>query len=171
MSFSRTKAWVALIAILLCLALLPIGLRYQNTHFNFNMPSIMASMPDAPPKPVLPLVVATLSKDAVVVVNQVVNEAQASTLSPPVPEQKVAVFVVQLASYAERERAQNSVKILQEAGYSAYVRLVQSPHTLYYRVLVGPVLSEKNALELKDSLAYRFHQMGFVVKTFDPLHD
>ncbi len=87
------------------------------------------------------------------------------TLFNPDPEQDVASpepepagltddglvkgWVLQVASFAEQERAAEVEKLLQEMGYKAFVSSVKTPAGVRYRVNVGPHVDKSRTESVK----------------------
>lgn len=62
-------------------------------------------------------------------------------------------WVVQVGAFGEKEKAVALQKRLLDAGFDALVEVGKSKDKDYFRVKVGPVLSQDEAAKIKDNLA------------------
>lgn len=95
--------------------------------------------------------------------------AETETPSPRTPPSRLDAdqlpisWSVQIASLADRQRAEALQKKLREQGYNAYVRRFENKN----RVLVGPVLERAQADQIRKELNRLYKLDGFVVR-FQP---
>ncbi len=71
---------------------------------------------------------------------------------------------VQLATFAQRSNADKLSERLQQAGYQAYVRDINTQKGPMVRVFVGPELVATEARKLRDKLKSEFKLTGIVVQ-------
>jgi cell division septation protein DedD len=71
---------------------------------------------------------------------------------------------VQLATFIQKENAQQLVNRLQRDGQAAEVNRT----TKFYRVLIGPVGTKQQALALNQQLAQRYTMQGMVIRRKSP---
>jgi len=62
-------------------------------------------------------------------------------------------WVVQVGAFGEKEKAVAMQQRLLDAGFDALVEVGKSKGKDYFRVKVGPVLSQDEAVKIKDNLA------------------
>ena len=65
-------------------------------------------------------------------------------------------WVVQVGAFGEKEKAVAMQQRLLEAEFDAFVEVGESKGKDYYRVKVGPVLSQDDATKIKESLQKMF---------------
>lgn len=186
-----TKQRIVGTVVLLTLAFifLPIIFDGQGSY----QPAITSRIPDPPgvsilPKPVqnrpiiiaeteqeaddIPVIEAGTATDSVEDEPQAAQETVAVTTSEPVFSQQVpqlnrlglpAAWVVQLASFADIDNAQNLLERLHNAGYKAYIRTVGSERDELNRVYVGPWVVRARADEYQKQLQEQFQLAGLII--------
>ncbi|TBR42150.1 SPOR domain-containing protein [Marinomonas agarivorans] len=83
----------------------------------------------------------------------VVKKLETSTAKP-------ARWVVQIASFKNRNNASALVKKLQKANYAAYIITTKT----LYKVFVGPEIKKRRSEQIKQEIKQKFRLEGFVVK-------
>ena len=82
--------------------------------------------------------------------------ASKTPATQPKPVTKVRAWVVQVASFSERNKALKLRDKLRKADYKAFVESLNSSKGIRYRVRVGPVVTRSKADALKSKLAKEF---------------
>ena len=92
------------------------------------------------------------------------KEVKAESIKKAVVVKKVAPkpvrWVVQIASFKNRNNAKDLVKKLQTANYAAYSVTTKT----LYKVFVGPEIKKSRSNEIKQEIKKEFRLEGFVVK-------
>lgn len=142
-------------------------------------PAMNTTIPVAPPMPRVPQVEPepvdtrpdTLETVVTVQDSTPVVEQQAETPPPPAPDTpKLAAnglpetWTVRLGSFGEKANAEGLIAKLQEQGYKAFGRPLQTSRGTLTGVYVGPVLTENEAGRLQQDLARSFELEGVVVQ-------
>lgn len=91
---------------------------------------------------------------------QVANATQIDPVNNVVPEVTVSdktgselmSWVVQVGAFGEREKATSMQKNLVDAGYDAIVEVGSNQGKEYFRVKVGPLISQDVATQTRDKL-------------------
>lgn len=81
----------------------------------------------------------------------------------PSPQLQEKAFVVQLATFANKDNAKALAIKLQNQGYPAYVQQVPGKEDALTWVLVGPKVDKHEAVKLQEKLQAQFKLKGMVV--------
>jgi len=163
-----------------CLAIIFIPILLDGE--GVSPPEMTATIPDAPPLPVEPVIeqerpqitsdtlVETVQEEIAAVVSDTVDDAGTDTV-PPAPEQPrlnsvgiPATWTVRLGSFGEMANAETLVSRLREGGHRAFTRPLQTSRGPLTGVYVGPVMTESDAGGLQQELARTFELEGVVVQ-------
>ncbi len=80
--------------------------------------------------------------------NNIVPEIVVSADTKP----ELLAWVVQVGAFGEKQKAVAMQKQLVDAGYDALVEISSNKGKNYFRVKVGPVISQDEAIKTRDSL-------------------
>ena len=162
-----------------CLAIIFIPILLDGE--GVSPPEMMATIPDAPPLPVEPVIeqerpqvtsdtLVEPVREEIAAVNDSADDADADTAPPP-PEQPrlnnagiPATWTVRLGSFGEMANAEALVSRLREGGHRAFTRPLQTSRGPLTGVYVGPVMTESDAGGLQQELARVFELEGVVVQ-------
>lgn len=161
-----------------CLAIIFIPILLDGE--GVSPPEMTATIPDAPPLPVEPVIEQERPQIASDTLVEPVQEETAVTsasaddvtdTSPPPPEQPrlnnagiPATWTVRLGSFGEMANAEALVSRLREGGHRAFTRPLQTSRGPLTGVYVGPVMTESDAGNLQQELARAFELEGAVVQ-------
>lgn len=77
-------------------------------------------------------------------------------------------WVVQVGAFSEKEKAMGLQNKLLESGYDALVEIGENKGKEYYRVKVGPMISQDEAADLKQRLQKEFALESAFVTRYPP---
>lgn len=119
---------------------------------------------DTPP---LPKATEDLAKETTPTANsQTATPQSGSDKSPPAEPAKPRGWVVQIASFTNRDKALHLRDRLRKAKYKCFVESVTGKRGTLYRVRVGPVLKRKEAERLQASISRRLKLKRSLVMTY-----
>ncbi len=84
------------------------------------------------------------------------SSSQAKTTPEPAATKPARAWVVQVASFSERNKALTLRDRLRKAQYPTFVESIAGKQGTHYRVRVGPVVKRNNAEQWKKTIAKKF---------------
>jgi len=163
-----------LIGALVLVALMVIFLPMLFSNGDFEPAEVLVDIPKKPPiptfeisKPVKPSEQRQAEK-AEAKPNKKPQQTLQELVDKEVDENKLPVsWALQVASFKERDNAENLRDKLRQAGYKAYIKYRLDVEPKMIRVLVGPVLKRSEIDKIKAAIV-RHHKLEGVVVRYLP---
>jgi DedD protein len=120
---------------------------------------------DTPP---LPKATEPLAQEPAPVAKPQAAPATTKDNNPPKPSEsaKARGYVVQIASFTDRNKALQLRNRLRKAKYTCFVESITGKHGTLYRVRVGPVIKREEADSLQAKIAKQLKLKGTLVMAY-----
>lgn len=172
---SNLKQRIIGIIVLAALAIIIIPLFFDHAGRVMNEEKLSSHVPAPPSKPVMNVVAenpkqiqpAQIDQSVVARAQTTIKEMLSKKTQVPVvkiPAQGEA-WVVQIASFSQKDNADKLVQQLQAKGYAAYIKQNKtSDNKVIMKILVGPEASLEMAQAVQKKLENELHIRGVVLK-------